>query len=219
MGCGPAETTKWKDQTVANTSELQFEQEFGNSFLGTGRTLIPSNIILGLTSENPMELYGNVRVYKKPKPHHEYIMTVDVAQGKGMDYSTFTIFDIHDGNMFEQVCTMRDNMISPMLLPDICAKYGKLYNDALIIVENNDQGTMVCRELYYELEYENMFLTSAVKADGVGVRMTKKVKALGCAVKRNNGREKTLCKRYRYDTRVCNFCIKRTIIPSRWWMS
>ena len=211
---------KWKDQTVANTSELQFEQEFGNSFLGTGRTLIPSNIILGLTSENPMELYGNVRVYKKPKPHHEYIMTVDVAQGKGMDYSTFTIFDIHDGNMFEQVCTMRDNMISPMLLPDICAKYGKLYNDCLIIVENNDQGTMVCRELYYELEYENMFLTSAVKADGVGVRMTKKVKALGCAnLKRNNGREKTLCKRYRYDTRVCNFCIKRTIIPSRWWMS
>ena len=126
---------KWKDQTVANTSELQFEQEFGNSFLGTDEPLIPSNIILGLTSENPMELYGNVRVYKKPKPHHEYIMTVDVAQGKGMDYSTFTIFDIHDGNMFEQVCTMRDNMISPMLLPDICAKYGKLYNDALIIVE------------------------------------------------------------------------------------
>ena len=54
--------------------------------------------------------------------------------------------------------TFRDNMISPMLLPDICAKYGKLYNDALIIVENNNQGTMVCRELYYELEYENMFL-------------------------------------------------------------
>ena len=99
----PGRDEKWKDQTVANTSELQFEQEFGNSFLGTGRTLIPSNIILGLTSENPMELYGNVRVYKKPKPHHEYIMTVDVAQGKGMDYSTFTIFDIHDGNMLSLI--------------------------------------------------------------------------------------------------------------------
>ena len=172
---------KWKETTISNTSEIQFEQEFGNSFLGTGRTLIPSNIILGLVSENPMELYGSTRIYKKPKPHHEYIMTVDTAEGKGMDYSTFTIFDIHDGNMFEQVATFRDNMISPMLLPDICAKYGKLYNDALIIVENNNQGTMVCRELYYELEYENMFLTSAIKADGVGVRMTQKVKAQGCA--------------------------------------
>ena len=139
-----------------------------------------------------MELYGNVRVYKKPKPHHEYIMTVDTAEGKGMDYSTFTIFDIHDGNMFEQVATFRDNLISPMLLPDICSKYGKLYNDALIIVENNNQGTMVCRELYYELEYENMFLTSAIKADGVGVRMTKKVKAQGCAALKEIMEEKKL---------------------------
>ena len=104
----------------------------------------------------------------------------------------FTIFDIHNGNMFEQVCTFRDNMISPMLLPDICAKYGKLYNDALIIVENNNQGAMVCRELYYELEYENMFMTSSVKADGIGVRMTKKVKAQGCAALRDIMEEKKL---------------------------
>ena len=97
------------------------------------------DIILGLVSENPKEMYGQVRVYKKPKPHHEYIMTVDTAEGKGMDYSTFTIFDIHDGDYFEQVCTFRDNLISPMLLPDICAKYGKLYNDAMIIVENNNK--------------------------------------------------------------------------------
>ena len=142
-------------------------------------------IILGLVSESPQELYGQVRVYKKPKPHHEYIMTVDVAEGKGMDYSTFTIFDIHHGDYFEQVATFRDNLISLMLLPDICAKYGKLYNDALIIVENNNQGSMVCRELYYELEYENMFMTSSVKADGIGVRMTQKVKAQGCAALRD----------------------------------
>ena len=188
----PGRDETWKKTTIANTSELQFEQEFGNSFLGTGRTLIPSNVILGLMSETPQELYGQVRVYKKPKPHHEYIMTVDVAEGKGLDYSTFTIFDIHNGNLFEQVCTFRDNMISPMLLPDVCAKYGKLYNDALIIVENNNQGAMVCRELYYELEYENMFMTSSVKADGIGVRMTKKVKAQGCAALREIMEEKKL---------------------------
>ena len=76
-------------------------------FLGTGRTLIPSNVILGLVSENPHgNVWSSTRVYKKPKPHHEYIMTVDTAEGKGMDYSTFTIFDIHDGNMFEQVCNI-----------------------------------------------------------------------------------------------------------------
>ena len=87
----PGRDETWKKTTIANTSELQFEQEFGNSFLGTGRTLIPSNVILGLVSENPSELYGQVRVYKKPKPHHEYIMTVDVAEGKGMDLSLIHI--------------------------------------------------------------------------------------------------------------------------------
>ena len=37
-----------------------------------------------------------------------------------------------------------------------------------------------------------MFLTSAVKADGVGVRMTKKVKALGCAALKEIMEEKKL---------------------------
>jgi phage FluMu gp28-like protein len=36
----PGRDEKWKKQTVANTSELQFEQEFGNTFLGHSDTLI-----------------------------------------------------------------------------------------------------------------------------------------------------------------------------------
>jgi len=177
----PGRDTKWKKQTIANTSELQFEQEFGNSFLGTGRTLIAADCLLGLTSLNPEEMYGQVKVYKRPEENHSYVMTVDVAEGKGLDYSTFSVFDVTDSERFEQVCVMRDNTLSPMLLPDICSKFGKLYNTALIIVENNNQGSMVCNELHYNLEYENMFMTNSTKADGLGLRMTKKTKAIGCA--------------------------------------
>ena len=43
----------WKEQTIANTSEAQFEQEYGNSFLGTGNTLINSNTLLGLKAYDP----------------------------------------------------------------------------------------------------------------------------------------------------------------------
>ena len=32
----PGRDEKWKEQTVANTSQLQFDQEFGNTFFGTG---------------------------------------------------------------------------------------------------------------------------------------------------------------------------------------
>ena len=80
-------------------------------------------------------------------------MTVDVAKGRGRDYSTFTIIDIST-DPFEQVCVFRDNNISPMLLPDLIYKYARMYNDAYIIVESNDQGSVVCNGLYYELEYE-----------------------------------------------------------------
>ena len=36
----PGRDEKWKEQTIANTSSLQFDQEFGNTFFGTGNTLI-----------------------------------------------------------------------------------------------------------------------------------------------------------------------------------
>jgi len=39
----------------------------------------------------------------------------------------------------------------------------------------------VCNGLYYDLEYENIHLESAVKADAIGITMNRKVKRLGCS--------------------------------------
>ena len=176
----PGRDEKWKEQTVANTSELQFEQEFGNTFHGRGNTLIGANHLLAQKAIDPIEYKENVYVYKKGKHKHDYIMTVDVAKGRGQDYSTFTIIDIST-DPFEQVCVFRDNNISPMLLPDLIYKYARMYNDAYIIVESNDQGSVVCNGLYYDLEYENMFVESAVKANAIGATMTRRVKRIGCS--------------------------------------
>ena len=176
----PGRDEKWKEQTVANTSELQFEQEFGNTFHGRGNTLIGANHLLAQKAIDPIEYKENVYVYKKGKHKHDYIMTVDVAKGRGQDYSTFTIIDIST-DPFEQVCVFRDNNISPMLLPDLIYKYARIYNNAYIIVESNDQGSVVCNGLYYDLEYENMFVESAVKANAIGATMTRRVKRIGCS--------------------------------------
>ena len=51
----------------------------------------------------------------------------------------------------------------------------------MIVVENNDVGQVVCNAIYYEYEYENTFVESTVKAGGVGVTMTKRVKRIGCS--------------------------------------
>ena len=176
----PGRDEEWKRQTVSNTSELQFDQEFGNNFLGTGNTLISGEVLLGLKATEPLVRQESIRTYERPQEGHDYIMTVDVAKGRGQDYSTFNVIDITQ-RPFKQVCVYQDNMISPLLFPDIIHKYAKTYNDAYVIIESNDQGAVVCNGLYYDWEYENMFVESSLKANALGATMTKKVKRIGCS--------------------------------------
>tara|TARA_X000000950_G_scaffold255390_1_gene319957 strand:+ start:3488 stop:5068 length:1581 start_codon:yes stop_codon:yes gene_type:complete len=176
----PGRDEEWKEQTIANTSEAQFEQEYGNSFLGTGNTLVNSNTLLGLKAVEPDWNKDGVNVYERPKEGHEYICTVDVSQGRGLDYSTFTIIDVTE-KPFKQVCTYRDNTLSPMLYPDLLNKYCRPYNEALIIIENNAEGGMVATQLHYDIEYPNVFVQGMTKADDIGVTMSRKIKRIGCS--------------------------------------
>lgn len=176
----PGRDEKWKEETISNTSELQFTQEFGNSFVGTGNTLISADTLLTLKSEIPIYEQDNVKVYEKPIEDHEYIFLVDVSKGRGQDYSTFNVIDV-SVKPFKQVAVYRDNLISPLLFPDIIYKYAKTYNNALVVIESNDAGQLVCNGLYYELEYDNVFVESMIKSNAIGVTMTKRVKRIGCS--------------------------------------
>ena len=178
----PGRDEEWKKQTVANTSQLQFDQEFGNTFFGTGDTLINAETLMGFRAGKYEKILegGNLIVYKEPLKNHDYIMTVDVAKGRGQDYSTFNLIDI-SVRPFQQVAVYRNNTISPLLFPNIIYKYAKSYNDAYVVIESNDQGTVVCNGLYHDLEYENVHVESAVKANAIGIEMNRKVKRLGCS--------------------------------------
>ena len=177
----PGRDDEWKRMTIANTSELQFEQEFGNNFIGTSNTLISSNTIMGLQARTPLKRSTKgVIYYEKPIEGVLYVITVDVSKGRGQDYSTFNVIKVTDNGYF-QVATFRDNIVSPLILPDIVMSIAKEYNEALVIVESNDVGQVVCNAIYYEYEYENMFVESTVKSSGVGVTMTKKIKRIGCS--------------------------------------
>ena len=176
----PGRDEVWKAMTIANTSELQFDQEFGNSFIGTSNTLISSNTLLGLQMHSPERNHRGVKYYEDPQEDHQYVMTVDVSKGRGQDYSTLTVIDSTFGK-FRQVATFRDNMISPMIFGDIIVRVAREYNEALVIIENNDAGMVVCNDVYYEHEYENMFVESSVRKNGIGVMMTKRIKRIGCS--------------------------------------
>ena len=178
----PGRDEKWKLQTIANTSQMQFDQEFGNTFFGTGDTLIGATTLLELKAKEPKRRIENdsVLIYDEPVKNHEYIMIVDVSRGRGQDYSTFNVIDI-SARPFKQVAVYRNNTISPLLFPNIIYKYAKVYNEAYVIIESNDQGGVVCNGLYHDLEYENVHVESAVKANAIGIEMTRKVKRLGCS--------------------------------------
>ena len=178
----PGRDNKWKTETIANTSQLQFDQEFGNTFFGTGDTLINAETLLSLRAKPYKRLLENglLKIYKEPEKDHDYIMTVDVSKGRGQDYSTFNILDIST-RPFEQVAVYRNNTISPILFPNIIYKYAKVYNEAYVVVEANDQGSVVCNGLYHDLEYENMHVESAIKANALGIEINRKTKRLGCS--------------------------------------
>ena len=178
----PGRDKKWKEETINNTSQIQFDQEFGNTFFGTGNTLINAQTLLDLRAKQPVKIRegGDLFVYKEPLKNHDYILVADVSKGRGQDYSTFSLIDINV-RPFEQVVVYRNNTISPLLFPNIIYKYANVYNKAYCIVESNDQGSVVCNGLYYDLEYENVHVESAVKANAVGVDINRKSKRLGCS--------------------------------------
>ena len=178
----PGRDEAWKESTIANTSQLQFDQEFGNTFFGTGDTLISAHCLMEMRAEPWIKQMegGDLLIYRKPEDKHDYVMCVDVAKGRGQDYSTFTLIDI-SVRPFRQVAVYRNNTISPILFPNIIYKYANAYNKAYVVIESNDQGAVVCNGLYQDLEYENMHVESAIKANAIGIEITRRTKRLGCS--------------------------------------
>ena len=178
----PGRDEDWKQQTINNTSQLQFDQEFGNTFFGTGDTLINAETLMGFRAKPPIRVLegGLLKIYEETKEKHSYVMTVDVSKGRGQDYSTFTLIDI-SVTPFAQVAVYRNNTISPLLFPNIIYKYAVSYNNAYVVVESNDQGSLVCNGLWHDLEYENVHVESAIKANALGIEITRKTKRLGCS--------------------------------------
>jgi hypothetical protein len=161
-----------------------------NEFIGSSDTLINPNALLAMSERRPVwEGDDGVRVYERPHKRDPddrktrdavYVMSVDVCKGRGKDRSTFNVFDV-SASPFRQVACYQNAEISPMFLPDVIVKWAKLYNDALLVIESNDEGASVARSCLYEHEYDNVYCESWKNPNGVGVMVTKLVKRLGCS--------------------------------------
>ena len=188
----PGRDAKWKEETIRNTSEVQFTQEFECEFVGSTYTLIAPSKLRTMVFKPPIHSSNNLLVYEQPKKNHTYALIADTAQGKGVDYSAFNVFDVSQ-MPYKQVAVYRDNQISPMLYPNVIYNVGNKYNSAHVLVEVNDIGSQVADTLHYDLEYENIMIITMRGSAGqqigggfgkniqLGLRTSKQIKRIGCA--------------------------------------
>jgi hypothetical protein len=189
----PGRDAKWKEQTIANTSQRQFTQEFECEFLGSVDTLIAASKLRTMVYDDPITNNNKgLVVYENPQKEHDYIVTVDVARGVGSDYSAFLVFDITKFP-YRLVARYRNNEIKAIMFPTIIVDIARGYNRAYILTEVNDIGDQVASMMHYDLEYDHILMCAmrgragqivgtgfSGKKTQLGVKMSKTVKKVGC---------------------------------------
>jgi len=188
----PGRDDKWREQTIRNTSEEQFKQEFETEFLGSTLTLISGVKLRSMPFRSVSRDGWGVDIYENPEYKHTYVTVVDTSHGVGLDYSAFIIFDVSKVP-YKMVAKYRSNNVVPSFYPEIIARYAKAYNNSYILVETNDIGKTVAEVLQRDLECENVLSTTQMGRAGqqlstgfsgrsqLGVTTSRFVKAVGCA--------------------------------------
>ena len=189
----PGRDEEWKEMTIRNTSPEQFQQEFECEFLGSVNTLISPAKIKTMAYLPPVKTSGSIEMFEPPIKGHTYVATVDVSRGVDKDYSAFIIFDV-TSMPYKVVAIYKNNEIKPFVFPNVIDQVCKGYNHAHILTEVNDIGQQIAEALQYEIEYDNILMTTqkgragqvlgamfSGRGTSMGVRMTKQIKRVGCA--------------------------------------
>jgi Terminase large subunit, T4likevirus-type, N-terminal/Terminase RNaseH-like domain len=194
----PGRDENWKEETIRNTSEHQFRQEFETEFLGSTNTLISGTKLQSMTYKEPMAEHDKMKIYEYPvkgddesTKDHLYCICVDVSEGRNLDASAFSIFDIST-TPYRQVATYKSSSISPILFPTVIVNAAKMYNEAYILVEINN-NPQVADIIHQDFEYENLWkiftgnkkpqqLSSGFgRGVQMGLKMSVAVKRVGCS--------------------------------------
>ena len=189
----PGRDEKWKEETIRNTSKEQFASEFECEFLGSIDTLISPSKIKVIPYIRPIQSQGGLDIFERPDKNKIYVCTVDVARGITKDYSAFIIFDVTQ-MPYRVVAKYRNNEIKPLVFPNIIEQTCKAFNRAHTLIEVNDLGGQISDAVHYDLEYENVLMTTqrgragqvlgtgfSGRGSQLGVRMTKQIKKIGCS--------------------------------------
>ena len=166
-------TSPWYENTCKsfNNDEIKINQELNVSFLGSSDNVVPVEVIEQQLKENVIEitddwelkdtLVEETWIWKDPIPGHRYICAADPSSGAGDDFTAIQVIDvdaIDDNGMpfFEQVLEY-NGKLNGNEVGQLIDRYGKVYNNALVVVEAiGGYGDSVALSLL-ELGYPNLY--------------------------------------------------------------
>ena len=217
----PGRDEVWKEETIRNTSQSQFNSEFECEFLGSIDTLIAPHKLKQMPYIDPIQSNADLDIFERPDPKKTYFLTADVSRGTSQDYSAFLVLDVTE-MPYKVVAKYRNNEIKPLIFPQKIHEVAKAYNECFVLVEVNDIGEQVANALQYDLEYDNLVMASMRGRAGqilgagfsggkaqLGVRTTKAVKRIGCSnLKQLIESDKLLIPDYDIMSELSTFIVK-----------
>lgn len=149
-------TSSWFRSETKGMTQREIAQEYECAFLASGDTFFTPEVMNwvseSLLPETSMD--EGLHVFRQPVPGRSYIMGVDSATGKGHDRGGFHVCDVET---MEQVVEY-NSKVEPNGYAHELDRVGRLYNNALMVVESNAVGLAVLEHLKL-LGYPNLFYT------------------------------------------------------------
>ena len=158
----------WLSYQMSTAGKVKYMQEILQNFVVTGNTVFSDEILAKVQQEVQVpkirdELNGRplrgLWIWSEPKADHSYCIAVDVAKGSGNDDSCVQVVDMAT---YQQVAEY-SGKCTTMDLAKYAYRIGEYYNFGYMFIECNSIGEATFSEIYYNLNYPNLFKQKKVK--------------------------------------------------------
>ena len=157
----PDRNEDWRKEQDTLLGPSSAAQECDCDFLTSGTGVIDPIVLEKLRKNNciePVEKRGidaNMWVWEQPNYNKDYIVCADVGRGDSADYSAFHVIELES---MTQVAEYKGR-INTKDFGNMLVSVATEYNDALLIVENNNIGWATIQQII-DRDYPNLFYTS-----------------------------------------------------------
>ena len=157
----PDREQDWRDEQDSLLGPALAAQECDCDFITSGQNVIDGIILEEMknsTCKEPVEKRGvdsNLWIWEPPNYTKDYIVCADVSRGDSTDYSAFHVIELESCN---QVAEYKGR-ISTRDYGNMLVNIAQEYNEALLVVENNNIGWAAIQQVI-DRDYQNLFYTS-----------------------------------------------------------